>query len=200
MTPDDPRHNTNAGYLAHHKEGEDACRPCRRAHKRYQQQYLVSQQRGEARTVDATGTRRRVQALCAIGWSIMEQARQLGVREPAIRSLLVKTNVRASTAARHAALYDRLTALPPPSGRGPTRARSHAAKQGWHPPSAWLDIDDPNEQPDLGDDKRMRNPEKLAEFEWLTSLGVAEPEALARIGWTRRAMERHLERQKKEAA
>lgn len=200
MTPDDPRHGRNAGYLAHWKEGEDACPPCLRAHKRNQQEFLVRQARGEVRSVDATGTRRRVQALAAIGWSVMEQARQLGVAEMAIRGILAKTSIWASTATRHAALYDRLIALPPPTGRGPTAARTHAAKHGWAPPSAWFDIDDPDEQPDFGGDGRMSAAEKLAEFEWLTSLGVAEPEALRQVDWTREAMEKHLERQKKEAA
>lgn len=200
MTPDDPRHGTPRGYFAHRKDGETACDACRRAHARRWQQYLAGKARGEVLMVDATGTRRRVQALCAIGFSVMEQARQLGVTEMTVRNLMTKRTVQVATAARHKALYERLCESTPAPGRGPTRARSHAAKSGWPPPSAWFDIDDPNEQPDLGDGKRMSAAEKLAEFEWLTSLGVSEPEALRQVGWTWDAMEKHLERQKKEAA
>jgi len=31
MEPDDPRHGTNAGHLAHAKDGEQSCEPCRQA-------------------------------------------------------------------------------------------------------------------------------------------------------------------------
>ena len=200
MTPDDPRHGTPSGYFAHRKDGEEACDACRRAHARRWQQYLAGKARGEVLMVDATGTRRRIQALCAVGWSVMEQARQLGVTEMAVRNLLTQTTVQVATAARHQALYERLIKATPRPGRGPTRARSHAAKQGWPPPTAWFDIDDPDEQPDLGGDGRMSPNEKLAEFEWLTSLGVAEPEALRRVDWSQEAMEKHLQRTKKDEA
>jgi hypothetical protein len=53
------------------------------------------------------------------------------------------------TAEQITALYDQLTALPPPTGRAATYARTVAAKHGWVSPWAWDDdrIDDPEQGP-----------------------------------------------------
>lgn len=39
MTPDDPRHGSHGGYLAHNRLGEDACQPCLDAHAAYVKQW-----------------------------------------------------------------------------------------------------------------------------------------------------------------
>lgn len=105
-------------------------------------------------TIDGTGTRRRLQALVTLGWSISE----LGRRLDTLPSNLATTihghkEVTVATAAKVTALYNQLwDVTPPPSGRHgsvPGRARAYAARKGWAPPLAWDDetIDDPQATP-----------------------------------------------------
>jgi hypothetical protein len=108
--------------------------------------------------IDATGTRRRVQALVACGWPQAWLARELGVK-PANLSAMMRgfrgqSLVRASTAAAVRALYDRLWDVPPPQNTPRAvadvgRARALAAAKGWVPPLGWDDdkIDDPSARP-----------------------------------------------------
>ena len=46
MTPDDPRHGTNAGYQTHWREGEQACEPCKAAKRRRQKLNRYDTHRG----------------------------------------------------------------------------------------------------------------------------------------------------------
>ena len=105
--------------------------------------------------VDPAGTRRRVQAMCAAGWSIAAQAARAGV--PDLNEVLGRDRVQAGTARKVRVLYDRLCGrlpvLPPQRTRwqrsAVTRTRKLAARRGWAPPGAWDDepgphfIDDP---------------------------------------------------------
>ena len=202
MTPDDPRHGTVNGY------NRIPCREecCRAAYLAYRKLRNLDAARGRPRKVSALGVQRRIQALMAVGWSRSQisiaagyPAASLGARIVVLLKPETKTVTRP-VAKRIDAAYVSLSSRPAPSHHGAARARNEATRNGWAPPGAWLDIDDPEEIPDLGADGHMSPAEKLAEFEWLTSLGVAEPEALKRVGWSRDAMEKHLERQKKEAA
>lgn len=98
--------------------------------------------------VDATGTRRRMQALIALGWSGRLLQRRLGMSSRTLWCLLRGMDnglVHASTRANVAALYDELSLLVPPAGRVRTRARNIAQANGWLPPLAWDDdtLDDP---------------------------------------------------------
>ena len=38
-------HGTRAGYLAHHRAGQEACQPCKGAHAEYQRRYMEGQRR-----------------------------------------------------------------------------------------------------------------------------------------------------------
>lgn len=38
MSPDDPRHGSNKGYMVHYRAKEKACDPCRDAHTAYRRQ------------------------------------------------------------------------------------------------------------------------------------------------------------------
>lgn len=104
-------------------------------------------------TVNATGTRRRTQALIAIGWSLSEQARRVGRTVSNHKYVLTAPTVQLRTAQTVAALYDELSATTPVPGPSATRARRWAQREGWAPPLAWDDdtIDDPDARPDLGD-------------------------------------------------
>lgn len=114
---------------------------------------------GTTAGVDSTGTRRRVQALVTIGWSLRQLAAHLGMDHGAVADIARAAcpTVYAATAQAVTALYDELWDQPPPrTSKGErttiTKARKHAASRGWAPPAAWDDdeIDDPAALPDRG--------------------------------------------------
>ncbi|HEY5784305.1 MAG TPA: hypothetical protein VIT65_05980 [Microlunatus sp.] len=106
--------------------------------------------------VDPAGTRRRLQALVATGWTQSALARRLGIL-PANLPKIVRGGrpaIRVATRDAVRGLYDELWDQPPPAltsaeRRARTRALKLAAAQGWPPPMAWDDdlIDDPLAQP-----------------------------------------------------
>lgn len=139
------------------------------------------------RDVDATGTRRRIQALVAIGHPMAHIAREVGVGVDAIGRIArgEKTQVRATTADTVTAVYRRLSLRPGPS----PRARTIAAGHGWSGPLAWdADaIDDPSTEPETDPDTKPRReqPEDVAEeIQHLTLLGESDEEIARRLGKT----------------
>ncbi|MFC5802756.1 hypothetical protein [Streptomyces formicae] len=134
------------------------------------------------RDVDATGTRRRIQALAAIGWEIRALAPHVGVTEFALRRIAADELklVRASTADAVARMYRQLSRTPGNS----VRARNLARKKGWHGPMAWDDIDDPNAVPEDLEPYQPpaangRDSMRVAEIRHLLSLGES-PASIAR--------------------
>jgi len=110
---------------------------------------------------DATGTRRRVQALMAAGWPLARQAVMLGRDDTSFGRVLRVRRVTVKTARDVATLYDRIWDQVPPLAdkwekAASTSARKHAAAQGWPPPLAWDDspgrhhIEDPAARPAPG--------------------------------------------------
>lgn len=89
--------------------------------------------------IDAAGTRRRLQALACLGWSLGEQGRRLGWTHQNYSALQTRTQVIARTARLVRALYDELSMTPAPAGPGVERARRAAARKGYLPPLAWDD-------------------------------------------------------------
>lgn len=149
MSPDDPRHGTNAGYIAHAFARDTACEPCRTAAADYRRGLRA--RRYLARTnrlyVDATGTIRRIHALQALGWRLKDIDRAIG-RDPAtnyVHNLTRQAKVHLDTAKKVAAAYDRLSMKLGPS----QRSRDVAERNRWAVPLAWDegDIDDPNARP-----------------------------------------------------
>ncbi|HJR04388.1 MAG TPA: hypothetical protein VKA83_22290 [Methylomirabilota bacterium] len=101
--------------------------------------------------VDATGTRRRLEALAALGHTARTVGTLMG-RPPATARSLVSSWKRrdrkwidAGTAAEVAHVYALLADQPGTS----TVVRIHALRAGCLPPAAWtgLDIDNPDHQP-----------------------------------------------------
>lgn len=109
--------------------------------------------------VCGVGTRRRLQALVALGWSISELGRRVGITN--IHNTVHGKNggtVLASNARAVRELYDRLWATPPPQDThrqriSASRARNYALEFQWPRPLAWDDetIDDPFVGPELGE-------------------------------------------------
>lgn len=106
----------------------------------------------EHRTIDATGTRRRLQALMVLGWPLSRIAGHVDIHPRRVVDIVKGERVYISTARRIEAGYRRLIAMNPAAHGVPqnqiTTARRHAAARGWHGPLAWDDIDNPAEQPD----------------------------------------------------
>jgi hypothetical protein len=101
-----------------------------------------------AALVDATGTRRRVQALACLGWSASEVARRIGVAPTNFHRTLRKQRVHARTARAVRDLYDQLCMTPSPTPTAASTAQ-RARANGWIPPLGWDegDIDDPTARP-----------------------------------------------------
>ena len=105
------------------------------------------------RIVDATGARRRVQALMAIGHTIAGISSESDVNYSVIVDILNGcTNVRGLTADRIASAYDWLATRAPATDRQSaiTASRKRAERGGWRDPQWWEDmgdIDDPDFDP-----------------------------------------------------
>src|SRR4051794_33238320 len=104
------------------------------------------------RKIDGTGTRRRLQALVALGWPPAWIAQRLGRDRANFRQTLFTDEVTARTAADVAALYDQLwnTRPRPETPRGERAiadALAMAAQRQWLTPLAWDHIDTDPEPP-----------------------------------------------------
>lgn len=102
------------------------------------------------RPIDATGTRRRLQALMTLGYSKQELGRRLQVTPSNMTSLMKRDQVTASTARKSTALYDQLWNTPRVGTDHRTRISisrtlRYAQTNGHLPPMAWDDdtIDNP---------------------------------------------------------
>jgi transcriptional regulator with XRE-family HTH domain len=93
--------------------------------------------------VPAVGSRRRVQALVAIGYTYEEIAAGSGVGKGAIYKIAngVNEKLAPETADKVAAGFDALSTVPGTSQRSIKLAR----EQNWYPAGMWDDIDDENE-------------------------------------------------------
>lgn len=149
MSPDDPRHGKKYGYQL-------GCRLdcCTRANTRA----LKLWRAGLTSTlVDATGTKRRIQALIALGWTLHEVSTDAGGYTKNWSHLLLKQDmVTSTTAAKVAATYERLS-MSVPAGPYRERTRKRAARNGWLPPLAWDDIDTDPESPVVPVDERWED-------------------------------------------
>lgn len=148
--------------------------------------------------IDATGTRRRLQALAVEGWSILRLAQLTGLSERSLHyALYARNRVQAGTARAVTAVYERLAGHggDRPGGRN---IASRARRRGWHDSYAWPDetIDDPDAQPVLaepghvdqvavdralhGERIDLTGPEKVAAVRLGLARGI-NPHALARL-------------------
>ncbi|MFJ1647935.1 hypothetical protein [Streptomyces sp. NPDC088258] len=109
----------------------------------------------DAAVIDATGTRRRMQALAATGWPATATHGQIGYLAPrSVEKLRRNTQVTARVARTVRDLYPTAsTGRAEDHGVTPwlaQRCRAYAASCGWTPPSTWDDdtIDDPDAIPE----------------------------------------------------
>jgi transcriptional regulator with XRE-family HTH domain len=167
---------------------------------------------GTSAWADATGTRRRLQALSAAGWSANQLGELLGVTRSAIAQLRSTDQPRVlqSTAATVTALYDAHWWRTPPPGRYQTRCERYAEQRGWVAPWRWdgLDIDDPaaTARPDLADQADdvaiaevlagrrvpLTRTERRVAIADLHRRGLTAAAIGDRVGLSTRTIERHL--------
>lgn len=100
--------------------------------------------------VDPTGTRRRLQALACLGWSVNQLAEHAGADRQPFDQAMRGGEITARTAHTIAALYEHLWDTPAPARDhrekiSVSRATNRARRESWAPPLAWDDdtIDDP---------------------------------------------------------
>lgn len=94
--------------------------------------------------VDATGARRRVQALTVMGWSWGQLANRLDVRLANFHTQVKSARVSAKFARQVRDLYEQLWDVPPPQTtpaerQAAARSRNRAKAAGWLPPADWDD-------------------------------------------------------------
>jgi transcriptional regulator with XRE-family HTH domain len=142
--------------------------------------------------VDGTGTRRRLQALVAMGWPQKALSRRLGLDRNTVNDQVNSyTPAHGSTARAVRDLYDELWNVDPLQAgvgkRWVAEAKALAKARGWAPPGAWDDdyIDSPAAVPDVGE--HVAQYVSLTEnAEWLiTTQGYTTEQAAHRLGVTR---------------
>lgn len=100
--------------------------------------------------VDATGSRRRLQALMALGHTLPDIARLVGVGISSLQQTVDGrwARIKTTTATKIGRVYRQLSISPAPESRVAEQARNDAMAKGWYGPMAWADIDDPACVPD----------------------------------------------------
>jgi hypothetical protein len=154
VSPDDPRHGTNAGYVAHMFNKDAPCQRCKDAHAHYKRQLWRRRytRRADHLYTDATGTKRRIRALIALGWTYRDINSRAGWSTSHsggnAHNIMRQQRVHLDTADVVRGVYDDLS-MTLATGPQSQRQRNIAARKGWLPPLAWDDdyIDDPDYRP-----------------------------------------------------
>lgn len=167
------------------------CPACMKAKAVYQQRRTLHNHS----RLPATGTRRRLQALAALGWPSAEIAARLGVSDAAViaRTSSSRT-VDRTNAARIRRVYDELSMTVGPS----SITRKRALAKGWVPPLAWDDdsIDDPSAEPQGVGYMRTPVADTIRE---LQDLGLDLNQIADRLRVTKNAVELALSRARRAA-
>ena len=148
--------------------------------------------------IDATGTRRRLQALVSMGWTLNALGPQLGFHSRRLTDLIHADQVLASTARRIADGYRTVQTRDPRDHGVPARsinmARNLAAREGWHGPLAWDDIDDPAAKPEKVRRSRAkahsRRPADATRVAQLTAAGKSAQQIADQLGCHKRTVVR----------
>ncbi|MFI6560345.1 hypothetical protein [Streptomyces sp. NPDC050534] len=123
----------------------------------------------EHRSTPALVSIRKARALVALGHKCRDIDTTCGIDHTVLTDLLngSLTTVSLGLARRVDAGFRKLSTTPGTSAR----SRNRAAREGWAPPAAWDDIDDPEAQPDLGRDLNFHERaelrrEEIIHFAW----------------------------------
>jgi transcriptional regulator with XRE-family HTH domain len=200
MSPQDTRHGTYAGAVAHWFDGERPCQDCARAEWRYRKLRKLDALRGVPRRLPARGALRRIQALYALGWTGPQVAEVAGLSIATLRSIQHHhaATIRPATFEAIAAAYERLSMRRPEGGYA-HRQRVMAARKGWAVPLAWDDIDN-DARPHVARQTIRPAAVLLEEWEHLRSLGESMHVAAAKLGVSVKAIEKARERAREAVA
>lgn len=188
---------TAAHICARHQPGRTCysrcgcrCDDCRAGNARDRQLRKM----GRLTYADPTGTRRRLQALGALGWSKAAISEATGIHERQIAHLRSTDRpIWRSSAERVQRCYDALSMRLPPDTPATRRNRTDALRRGWLTPLHWDegDIDDPAATPQTGDTRRTgATVENIA---WCIESGETNILAIAaRVGITPESVDRAL--------
>lgn len=115
--------------------------------------------------VPAIGLRRRIQALQMMGWAQATLAEAFSVSDTSsVRDWTRQDRVLWDTHERVRVFYESHCM----TFGGSRRTASRAEQSGYAPPMAWLDIDDPDEQPMVIDHKRAdKKDRKDGQIDWI---------------------------------
>jgi hypothetical protein len=179
MLPDDARHGTKNGYSAGCR-----CAPCTAGNTRAHKLYLLGR---SPRLVDASGSRRRVRALLALGWTNLEVAEACGrtTREWAHYIATSDGRIREDIARDVAAAYERMS-MTLPEGKYRNRGRTLARRKGWLPPLAWDDIDTDPEPTGW----QYAAPDRAEQIADLADMGFGVTEVCRRLKLSREALQK----------
>lgn len=156
-----PEHAHEATQNCYAKHG-CRCDECRTASSEYSywRKQMRRAGRGPVKSIDATGTHRRLEALMALGWPTSEIARRIGPvdrerPDQRIHQLRVRPRVTPRNAAQVARVYEELwDQRPQPSTpnerHAVTRTLVFAREHGFALPMEWDDID-ADEAPQSGE-------------------------------------------------
>lgn len=160
--------------------------------------------------VDGAGTRRRLQALIAVGWPGTRLGDRLGETPSNFWDRLRRESgdVSAATARAVRELYEELWDVAPGTvgvhQRYVDQAKAIAARNGWAPPAAWDDdlIDDPQARPAGHCDEvaLKRDPLRNEEIRHLAGFGVCPEEIARRVGLSAGDVKGRLEKWRKQGA
>lgn len=153
----------------------------------------------------AVGATRRLRALLCLGYGMEELARRTGMNIKSVRwAIRGETRyVSRRNAAAVGAVFDQLwdkpvTEYPDKWAKASaTRARREAARAGYHPPLAWDNIDDPDEEPTgarAPEGKQHEAEAFIEDLDWLRRTGTNPTEAAHRLGTTIHAIEQAARR------
>lgn len=191
MTCTAVRHDSLDAYKNHGCR----CPESRRIWARYCKAYQWRRAHGLSLLTDASGTRRRIQALYAMGWTGAELGQRLnGITAEAVNQLSRQQRVHVNSAKAVAEVYEQMW-----NQRGPSeKTRRHAARRGWPTPLELDDdlIDDPTYEPQLHRltptiDRRQRREQILTVVAHLTERGVPAHEIARHVGATARSVQRY---------
>ena len=138
--------------------------------------------------VDTTATRRRLQALIAVGWPIEHVARRIGMHGNHLRLTVERPRVYGRTAQAIADVYEQLKTRRPERNGVPKveadKARRRAAANRWPTPRYWAErmdvIDDPDFEPMYGVTRRLI---VAQDANWIMrTTGLSKAATAARLG------------------
>lgn len=144
--------------------------------------------------VSGLGTRRRLRALVALGYSNERLAVEVGYPVSQFGRLVGgESEVTAGVARKAERVFERLQMLPPPEGYAANRSRLRAARRGWPVPMSWDEdsIDDPASRPRV---PMLRADDWFPEYEKLRAKGYSKKRIAALMGIEETSLNTRLRR------